>query len=227
MKHIITAILCFCSLATIGQNTTYDQWKEEAKNNIRLLPEYGHVPKTDAQKQADKEFIEDAIKQNGTPHNASEHLVELGFKYFNRGDIKTAMYRFNQAWLLDPNNENIYWGFGAVYFNFKDYEAAIKSYDQGLGINPKSSNILTDKATIYMAMLNDKFDQNVLNKAIDLFDKSYSIDPTNQNTSFKLSTLYFSINDCGKAMKYYNECKTNGGQPITQEYTDALLQKCK
>lgn len=206
---------------------SYEQWNDESKTNIRLLPEYGHVTKTDAQIRADKEFIEATIKQNGSKEKASAKMVDLGFQYYYRGDIKTAMYRFNQAWLLDPVNENAYWGFAAVYFHFNDYDKAIAMHDKGLALNPKNTNLLTDKATVYLARLNDKYDEATLKMALELFNRSYAIDPKNVNTTFKLSTVYFSLNDCGQAKRYYDECKENGGDPITEEYTKALKENCK
>ncbi len=227
MKYITTCLLLLASTSTFAQQITYPAWQEESKTNMRLLPEYGNRTKTHEQKNVDEEFIQTSLKQDGTSRKASDHLVEIGYKYFNRGDIKTAMYRFNQSWLLDPKNENAYWGFGAIYFHFNDLENATKMYDQGLKLNPNSSNILTDKATIYMTMLNDKFDEKLVKKAVDLFNKSYAVDPKNPNTTFKLSTLYFSINDCEKAKKYYDICNQQGGQPITNEYTSALKEKCK
>ena len=227
MKCIIVVLVSFMTLSAFAQQISYKDWQEEATHNIRLLPEYGNIPKTDEMKKIDRDFIRESLLQEGTAHKASEHHIDLGFQYLYRRDLKTAMYRFNQAWLLEPKNEDVYWGFGAIYFAFNDYGNAFKMYDKGLALNPKSSKILTDKATVYLAMLNDKFDNDILNKAIDLFKKSYSIDPKDQNTTFKLSTLYFSINDCKNATKYYNECKMNGGQPITEEYTNALSEKCK
>jgi len=227
MKYLITSLITLLSLAAHCQQMSYEEWKTEAKSNIRLLPEYGNIPKSAGQKQADEEFIIASLIQDTTHRKASETMVNHGFRYLMRGDVKTAMYRFNQAWLLDPKNENAYWGFGAIYFSFTDYKAAIKMYDKGLMLNPGSSKILTDKATIYMAMLNEKFDTATLNTAMDLFKKSYAIDPGNQNTTYKLSTLYYSLGDCELANKYYNECKKRGGQPIVEEYTKALKEKCK
>src|SRR5437899_1211183 len=104
MKNILmTAAIALYYLTSFGQQMTIDEWNEQAKSNIRLLPKYGHAIKTAGQKNADKEFIESTLKQFPTPGKASEHLIELGFKYLYK-DIKTAMYRFNQAYLLDSTN---------------------------------------------------------------------------------------------------------------------------
>lgn len=226
MKYIFILFVLVLPSSSFAQQISYEQWKEESKTEIRLVPEYGRVTKTQGQTAADQQLIKEELKQEGTHRKASEHLIRLGFSYMYKGDIKTAMYRFNQAWLLDPQNANVYWGYGAIYFAFEDTDEALKQYNKGLIIDPNSSNILTDEATIYMSLFANKAERDYLDKAIALFSKSYDIDPSNQNTSFKLSAAYYYKEDCVNAQKFYNACMKLGGQPITQEYTDALKKMC-
>jgi tetratricopeptide (TPR) repeat protein len=210
----------------IGQ-ISYQEWKEETKTNIRLLPKYGNILKTDKQKKADNELINTIVKEQGTKRKGSEAMINRGFDYLYRGDTKTAMYRFNQAWLLDSTNVDVYWGFGAVYHSLQQYALAMAQYDDGLRLDPNNSKIITDKATIYLIDFQKNNDTNKLKDAIRLFEQSYALDSKNQNTLFKLSVSHFLNNDCKKARRYYNECITLDGRPVTQEYTKALNQRCK
>lgn len=213
-------------LSSFAQQMSYDDWKKEASTEINLQPEYGNVKKTKEQLEDDRTFIETVLKQDTTRRKGSEHFVSLGFNYLSRGDMETAMKRFNQAWLLDPRNENAYWGFGAIYGTFNDYDMAINEYDKGLAINPESTVILTDKATLYFMQF--QHDQNTakLNIAIELLKESYGIDSKSVNTTYKLSICYFLSKDCADAWKYYNECKRLGGQQIAENYTNALKSMC-
>lgn len=226
MKYILTLIAALISFSSFSQQISYKEWQEEAKTEIRLLPEYGNVTKTKGQIEADQELIQSELKQEGTHRKASDHLISLGFNNLYSGDLKTAMYRFNQAWLLDPKNANVYWGYGAIYFSFNDTGEAFKQYNKGLILDSNCSNILTDEATIYMSMFANKNNPNYLNKAIEIYNKSYKIDPLNQNTLFKLSAAYFYKRDCTNARKFYDECMKLGGKPITEEYTNALKKMC-
>lgn len=226
MKYILIILSIFIAQSSFAQQMSYSEWQQEAKSEIRLLPEYGNAEKTKEQKETDDELIKTELKIDTTHRKASEHLVRLGFDYLYRGNLKTAMYRFNQAWLLDPKNEDAYWGFASIYFSFNDYDEALKQLNKGLLINPHSSNFITDIATIYTGYYAKKHNINDLNKAIELFNKSYSIDPSNQNTSFKLSAVYYYKKDCINAWKFYNVCQKLGGQPITQDYTEALKKMC-
>lgn len=232
MKNILIPILTLFTFTAIAQQITIEQWNEEAKTNIRLLPKYGYSQKTDAQKKSDQEFIETALKQDSTNRKASNHLISLGFKYLYR-DIKTAMYRFNQAYLLDSTNTDIYWGFGAIYMTLGDYAKAEKQYLEGLAIQPNNTHLLTDYGTCFRAHyynlqpVDEKIALTNLEKAITYMLKSYQLDPNDQNTTYKLSICYWNKGDCENAWKYYDTCKTQGGQPITEDYTKDLKKKCK
>ncbi len=240
MKKILTLAITLFSLTTFGQKVsevmgqqmTSEKWDEEAKTNIRLLPKYGYAQKTEAQKQSDQEFIETALKQDSTNRKASDHLINLGFKYLYR-DIKTAMYRFNQAYLLDSTNTDIYLGFGGVYMTLGDYAKAEKQYQEGLAVNPKNTHLLTDYGTYFMDQyygiqpIDEKSALTNLDSAITYMVKSYQLDPKDQNTTFKLSICYWNKDDCDNAWKYYDICKELGGQPITEDYTIELKEKCK
>ena len=226
MKYLFLFFTILISLPLQAQQLTYQQFQDDAKTQINLQPEYGNVKKTNGELQEDKEFIGFSLKNDTTPRKASEHLVRLGFTHLYQGDIETAMRRFNQAWLLDPTNENAYWGYGAIYFTFNDSKSALEQYEKGLKINPKSSNILTDKATVYMILFENGKDIVNLDKAILIFGQSYNIDPLNQNTLFKLSVCYYFKSDCKNALRYYNECKNLGGKNMGDDYVKALMEKC-
>lgn len=229
MKGILVIFFLLLGGACFAQQISYDDWKQQALQDIRLLPEYGHAVKTPGQIAADKELIATELRENGTPRKASDALIKVGFSYLYKGDLKTAMYRFNQAYLLDPNNENIYWGFGAVYGTFGDYAVALEQYDKGLKINPNSAILLTDKATIYFVSFQHEqvADESKLGTALALLNKSFAIDPNSENTAFKLSVCYFLTGDCKNARKFYDVCNKLGGTPITSQYTAALNSQCK
>lgn len=226
MKQVYLILLIFVTTVTFGQDLSYEQWNEEAKSNIRLLPKYGNQPKNAEQKAADEKLIEDYEKQEGTREKGSERLISLGFKYLYRGDIKTAMYRFNQAWLLNPDNEDVYWGFGAIYMALGDDEKALAQYNEGLTSNPKNTKILTDKATVYMGRFYRNEKAEDLKKATTILLESYALDNKNQNTTFKLSVCYYLKKDCKNAMKYLKECDEAGGQPVADEYRKELQENC-
>lgn len=233
MKSIVTGLILFLSMTVSGQPIHWDEWENESKTNMRLLPKYGGVEKTEKQKESDTEFIETILKQDSTHRKGSDHLIDLGFKYLYKVDFKTAMYRFNQAYLLDSTNTDIYWGFGAVYMELGNYEKAKEQYEEGLNIEPENTHLLTDYGTYFLYLYYDLKsidDENAvmnLDLGITYMTKSYKLDPKDQSTTFKLSVLYWNKGDCENAWKYYDECVKNGGEPITEAYTKGLNKKCQ
>jgi tetratricopeptide (TPR) repeat protein len=198
---------------------TLDQWNEEAKTNIRCLPKYGYAEKTAGQLETDSNFIQKMLHEFPIKKLASDQLIDLGFRYLYH-DVKTAMYRFNQAYLLDSTNSDIYWGYGAVYMILQDYPRAKEQYEDGLLHDPMNSRIMTDLGTYFMV-------QDIPDSALRYFSRSFMLDSTNQNTLFKLSACYYYREDCKNAVHYYEKCKSLGCQPLTKEFVDALEIKCK
>lgn len=233
MKNILTGLLVLLSLTVFAQQISWEEWELESKTDIRLLPKYGNVEKTEKQKEADKIFIETMLKHDSSRRKASNRFINLGFQFLYKNDIKTAMYRFNQAYVLDPTNTDIYWGFGAIYMSLEQYEKAKEQYEEGLKITPDNTHILTDYGTYFMwqysaLKLTDKEKAMIkLDSAMTYMSKSYNLDSSDQQTTFKLSILYLNKGDCNNAWKYYDECKSLGGQVITEAYTKALQNDCK
>lgn len=232
MKSLFTTlILLFYSFLTFGQQMLLEEWNKESITNKRLIPKYGYQEKSENEKNADIDFIKTALAKDTSNRDASNRLIQLGFAYVYK-DLKTAMYRFNQAYLLDSTNTDIYWGFGGVYMTLGDFENAKKQYLIGLSIDSNNTHLLTDYGTYFMIQYfelektskNDALTN--LDSAISNLMKSYSINPLDENTTYKLSVCFWYKNDCKKALKYHDECKLLGGKPINANYTKDLLEKC-
>ncbi len=81
---------------------------------INQLPMYGEREKTVEMKNADAELIAAVEKLGLTRPEAAKRAIQTGWSYWEKRDLATAMLRFNQAWLLDPENGNAYHGFALV-----------------------------------------------------------------------------------------------------------------
>lgn len=46
--------------------------------------------------------------------SASNEMIASGNQYYQKEDLDTAMRRYNQAWLLDETNPEVYIGFGNI-----------------------------------------------------------------------------------------------------------------
>src|SRR6187551_610372 len=86
-----------------------------AQKDPTLVPKYGAVPKTDAQKTADRQFLAAMDKQfKGDRKKAAQETATRGWESLRQRNAQEAMRRFNQAWLLDKSNGLALWGMAAV-----------------------------------------------------------------------------------------------------------------
>jgi len=197
-----------------------------------MLPEFGNLKKNAKEIEADQKFINNIVTSGKSKAEGAHEMIRLGFDYLYRGDLKTAMYRFNQAYLLNPKNSGIYWGYGAVYTALGAYDLAREEYNDGLKLDPESAPILTDYGTTYLGeyyatVRSDyKLATKYLNQAKAKLLEAYAFDPEYINTTYKLSIIYLYSQDCENAKKYLKETRELGGHPITKEYLTDFNLRC-
>jgi hypothetical protein len=80
------------------------------------LPMFGQpkIARSDDLKKKDEGFIRDATLRYGSRQAGSNTLAAQGWAAVRSRQADLAMQRFNQAWLLNPKNYSVFWGFGAV-----------------------------------------------------------------------------------------------------------------
>lgn len=80
------------------------------------LPMYGQpgIVRSDALKKADAAFARQATTKYGSPGAASRVWAAQGWASLRNGKPELALQQFNQAWLLNSQNYQVFWGFGAV-----------------------------------------------------------------------------------------------------------------
>ncbi len=224
---IIALIILTINASAQHSQPDFNNWVEESKSNFRLLPRYGHINKTRQQLEADSVFVAEilALPDFKSRRQESDGLVQKGFQYLYRGDVKTAMYRFNQAYLIDSTNSNDYWGYGAVYMYFGKYDLAAEQYKTGLAKDPDNAYILTDYATLYMGKFYNG-DETAVDTALQYLIRSYDINNSYGSTLFKLSICYWMKEDCEKAKLYLQKCEAIQPELITNAYRADLKKVC-
>ncbi|PWH87143.1 hypothetical protein DIT68_02455 [Brumimicrobium oceani] len=77
--------------------------------------------------EADNEFLGTIDSDFDSRTTAAAKFVHLGFDYFYKLDLRTAMKRFNQAWLIDSENAGSFFGFWLVH-NVLDNDSVLSNY---------------------------------------------------------------------------------------------------
>ena len=92
---------------------------------INEQPFFGFAAKDKAQQAADETFISAVIRTAGTREKAFEETTKRGWRAINGGKMGEAAQRFNQAFLLSPEQSGVYHGFAAIaQIRFKDLDSA-------------------------------------------------------------------------------------------------------
>ncbi|MGB8399149.1 tetratricopeptide repeat protein [Bradyrhizobium sp.] len=87
-------------------------------------PFYGFIVKNSARQAADESFVKALIQAVGTREKAFDETTKRGWIAIGAGNAAEAAQRFNQAFLLAPEQSRVYHGFAAVAqvrFNDTDF----------------------------------------------------------------------------------------------------------
>lgn len=118
---------------------------------IDEVPMYGGIDRSRISelKAGDEKFISDVTAQFGSREKASVVWVNQGYKFYKQDQLGMAMRRFNQAWLLNPNNAEVYAGFGSILHDQGKSCDAMEMMEKALTLNPPTfQGIYPDAARI-------------------------------------------------------------------------------
>ena len=92
---------------------------------VNEQPFFGFVVKDAAQQAADRSFVKAVIEAAGTPEKAFDETTKRGWRAIAAGNAAVAAQRFNQAFLLAPEQSRVYHGFAAIaQIRFRDLDFA-------------------------------------------------------------------------------------------------------
>ncbi len=187
LKLPIFFILALC-LSTIGCGN---------KTPINQIPMYGNVPPTPQEQEAHDRFIKEVIEGAGSREAAIKQSLALAWSYYNKKDFETAMKRFNQTWLLDHNNADVYWGFGLLLRERGQHNEALKMYDKALEINPDMPEVYNNRGNLYKDKRQDE-------QALADFAKAIELKPDFFMPYANRGLLYFNKKEYEKALVDFN-----------------------
>jgi tetratricopeptide (TPR) repeat protein len=174
----------------------------DCPEGINVLPMYGEVKKCEQQIDLDNEFILESEKQFKDRKVASEYYVSKGWEYFFKDDNDTAMKRFNQAWLLDKTNPEVYWGFGNLLGRKNEFEESIKYLQKSIELEPNNSQVYECISTSYGQMFYKTKDIKYLDLTIENLKKAIKIQPKNGRAYGQLANSYAYLMQKDSLLKY-------------------------
>ena len=132
MKNILISLL-ICISITIAQTDHFnlEEWETNSLVQTNLLPMYGEQEFTNSQVEANEKFLSNISigKLKSDIRGCSNTLAEVGWDFLYKGQLDTAIFRFNQSWLIDSTNIAPYIGFGTVYLILGDSKKSSVMYN--------------------------------------------------------------------------------------------------
>lgn len=189
--------------------------------NINFLPLYGQYAKTDIQRVEDAIFLADCEKNFDSKEEASKFFSKMAWGYLSEGGKDLAMHRFNLAYLLDPNNQDVYWGLGVVSYQKDELHQAMDLLQKGIELSPigkENPTMLVDLASIYIKCFTGHHQAKELESAYELLDKALLINPRYTNAYMQLSLANLANDDLDQAWINFHQ-----GYEVDPSQADAKL----
>lgn len=199
--------------------------QEDCPEGINLLPMYGEVKKCEQQIELDKEFILESERQFENRKKASEYYVSKGWEYFYKNDNDTSMKRFNQAWLLDNSNPQVYWGFGNLLGKKNEFEKSIKYFKKSIELDSKNSKVYECISTSYGQMFYKTKEQKFLNLRIENLKKALRIEPKSGKVLGELASSYAYLYQKDSLRKYIKKTDEIDSKFVNPEVREMAKKK--
>lgn len=168
-------------------------------SGVDQVPMYGGMDRQSVPqlKQADEQLIAGTTKEFGSREKASDAFVDQGIRYYKADNYAAAMRRFNQAWLLSPNNPDVFWGFGIVFHDEGNNCEAKNMIDRAISLKLSKPIALADAGRIYTlcGVSNKSLDsatkQHHFTMSEELYIKARSASPNNGYIYGSWATAYY------------------------------------
>lgn len=207
--------------------------RAEGQIPIDQVPMYGGMDRSAIPelKAGDEKLIADTTSQFGTRQKASAAFVNNGFAYYHRDDLANAMRRFNQAWLLDPSNPEVFAGFGSVLHDQGKNCEAMQMMEKALALNPPTfQGMYPDAARmITLCAVSDKgltaeAKIKLFERSESLYKKAEEIEPNKAYLYGSWATAYYWRGQYPEAWAMVAKERAAGGKP-PEKFLGLLREK--
>ncbi len=93
-------------------------------------------------------YLEQSVRSDPAKQNDYETQVALGFSNCHLGDYNKAILHFEEATLLDED-EDAYSGLGLAYHFSGDFDSALANYKKALAINPNNDQTYVNMGNLF------------------------------------------------------------------------------
>lgn len=226
MRLVYLGIIALTLTACAAQSPS------SGRKPIDQLPMYGGMDRSSVPrlKAADERLIEGTIKKFGNREKAAAEIVERGFRLYLQDDLAVAMKRFNQAWILDPDNPEVYWGFATVLHNRGENCEAMRMIDKSLSFGRYITGLYADAGRIIvLCTVSDSslsLDQRKkrLERSEALYAEALQRDDNKGYVFASRATACYWLGDYADAWRMVKKAR-DAGAPPKDEFLSMLRKK--
>ena len=196
--------------------------------NNDTVPMYGQpdIERPAYLKEADEEFIKTAVDDIGSRKKASKAWSFKGEKLFFQNQLDLAMQKYNQSWLLDPDNYQPYWGFARIMLQKNRIDEGIdylEKAEQLIDNDYQKVALLSDMGTAYTY----KGGQNpdYFSKANSKFSESIKLDSSYPNSWGRWAISLYRQGKYKEAWAKVKKAQSLNARPFSSEFLSALKEK--
>lgn len=198
IKSVLKSSILFAAAFLVNFHSS----QQDCPQGINLLPMYGEVKKCDAQIKADDEFLKLCDKQFKNRQEGAQKYVEKAWGYFYDYDTETSMKRFNQAWLLDKNNADVYWGFGNLMGMKTEFKKSVSLLKKSIKLNSHNPKVYESISTSYSQLFYETKNKPYLDSTIVNLKNAIKFDTKNAKYYGSLAGAYSYYTQKDSLRKY-------------------------
>jgi len=203
-------------------------------NRIDNVPMYGQpqISRPQILQAADEAFISQAVAGFGSREVASKAWAAQADKYMTEGNLDFAMRRYNQSWLLNPNNYQPYWGFGRVMLEWGKVDESLQHFEKAKRLIDNDFQkvaLLADMATAYSVKANETATPaeraKHFEQANNLYGESVAMDPKYPHSWRSWARSLYFEGRYAEAWDKVHKAKSLGAPPFPPAFLNALAEK--
>ncbi len=183
------------------------------------MPMYGSSPaKPRKPSEKDMAFIQSLEKSGKTREAVAKEVIRTAWEEYARTDYKLAIRKFNQAWLLDPENGDAYHGFALIStVRDKNAEEAEKFFRLALSKPGVSASAYVSYGRFLWIV--DRLDESLVT-----LQKSLSVSSTARDARLHIARVYYKKKDFGKACEWARLARDNNDD-LPPDFLEDMCKK--
>ena len=224
--YVAFGLLTVLALPAQAQRKTKAKGEPSTVNSAnRLQPLFGGIPATQAEGLLGAGYLDKVVGSFASRAEASRFFSTKGYEYLTEGQVDTAIYRFNLAWLLDAKNPDVYRGLGVVASRNPSPDPSITLLTKGLALAPENALMLSDLGASYLIRYEQTKKKKDLTTGAGYLQRAVTLDANNAVAWQQLARAYYLQEDYAKAWEALHKGQNISMTSIDFAFLSELMAK--